>query len=236
MPAQETEQEQSLSERRAAFEAERKRQIHADRQARAVMARELILEMSDNAPYSIDDFIFAASLGWPETEQPASELLHKAAEVGPGDMVGIVMEGRLATVGMAYSSPLAMRIDVGDPRQTDRGQYNRKLEAHLKLHSAHTSHRPQRPDMDPRIDATTKSEEYMILWSLGGEPEAWNDRSTFYVHADQLLHGPAEILEYIATAEDPHAVKVAAPQFGFIAEAAFRGAFEDTSHIQLGEQ
>jgi hypothetical protein len=123
---------QSVTETRESFVREEQYRAAQARGAAAVLAREMVARMAEDAEYSIEDFIFAASSGNPEDAHDQYETLKTIEGLTPGTVVGLTHRSRLFVVGVSDEHPLDLSVRHSSLESSDI-QRNRELKANIRL-------------------------------------------------------------------------------------------------------
>lgn len=206
----------NVTETRQAYIQEVEAQQWENRQRARRLAREMVVAMSGREDFTIEDFIFAASLGEPERYPEEKATLETIAQLTPGEIVGVISDDKLRIVGVAGNKPLTMTVDVRTPADLGDEQYHRHLEAYLNLLTA--SRRAVEDSRYPRVDVETHAEPMAVpILRAWGEPEF--DSSAFF-QPQSVVVGAEAVLNRVAQ-EDTLGTKQVADCLTHLAKIAF---------------
>lgn len=168
-------------------------------------ARAMAVLMANEEPFTVEDFIFVASLGKPEDYATEAATLEVAQQLRPGQLAGVMREKRLRQVGVVGEPVLSMSVTTGMRGQLDPDQemLNRRLGA--SLHMVISARRASEDSRHPFLEVELHREAQPVNILYGsGEPSY--GRKAFY-HPGSLVVGAEAILGHVSSVEDEIGIK-----------------------------
>ena len=215
MPEAEPPQFRGVTETRRLFVndvEERKR--HIDKRARN-LAREMAIHMSGDLEFTIEDFMFVASLGQPERYTAEMATLEALSELGSGQLVAVIRDDVLQAIGTTAEVPFDMHVDAGGPDKPESRQINRRLFANLNL--ASSSRRSREDSSIPQSSLTRHADprQFLVL-RCWGEGDHWGDADQFHKSLD-IITDPEAIVAFALNGDELNA-KILADYMAFLVE------------------
>lgn len=199
--------DKSVTETRADFVKELDDQRWENRKRARQLAREMVVAMADRDDFTVDDFMFAATLGMPENYPAEKETITTAASLKGGEIIGLVRRNMLDVSGITASKPFSMRVKAGNPLDPSREQYNRELEACLTLAAGTSSRRGELLSYAGLGTGNFLSPVKLPILRAWGESE--RDHDAFYEPTSLVVGSEALVRHVVETGDELGQLQVA---------------------------